>query len=70
MKNGKKEIKWNKDTKKMIRRYQFVISRLQTGYTMATHGYTINKQTIRTSALSVILGCRWTKFYGTAKKQR
>jgi hypothetical protein len=31
MKNRKKEIEWNKDTKKMKRRDQIVISRLQTG---------------------------------------
>jgi regulator of replication initiation timing len=44
MTNRKKEIEWNKDTKKMKRRDQVVISRLRTGYTMATHGYIINKQ--------------------------
>jgi hypothetical protein len=37
-------IEWIKDTKKMKRRDQVVISRIQTGYTMATHGYIINKQ--------------------------
>jgi hypothetical protein len=40
----KKEIECKKDTKKMKRQDQVVISRLQTGYTMATHGYIINKQ--------------------------
>jgi hypothetical protein len=44
MKNRKKEIEWNKDTKKMKKRDRVVISRLRTGYTMATHGYIINKQ--------------------------
>jgi hypothetical protein len=33
MKNRKKEMEWNKDTKKMKRRDQVVISRLRTGYT-------------------------------------
>jgi ribosomal protein L37AE/L43A len=42
--NGKKEIEWNKNTKKMKRRDQVVISRLGTGYTMTTHVYIINKQ--------------------------
>jgi hypothetical protein len=32
------------DTEKMKRRDQVVISRLKMGYTMATHGYIINKQ--------------------------
>jgi hypothetical protein len=44
MKNRKKEIEWNEDTKKRKRRDQVVISRIRTGYTMATHGYIINKQ--------------------------
>jgi hypothetical protein len=44
MKNKKKEIEWNEDMKKMKRRDQFVILRLRTGLTMATHGYIINKQ--------------------------
>jgi hypothetical protein len=44
MKNRKKEIEWNIDTKKMKRRDQVVISRLRTAYTMATHGYIINEQ--------------------------
>jgi hypothetical protein len=44
MKNRKKEIVWNEDTKKMKRRDQVVISGIRTGYTMATHGYIINKQ--------------------------
>jgi hypothetical protein len=44
MKNRKKEIESNKDRKKMKRRDQVVISRFQTGYTMVTHGYIINKQ--------------------------
>jgi hypothetical protein len=35
MKNGKKEIEWNKDTKKMKKRDQVVISKLRTGYTTA-----------------------------------
>jgi hypothetical protein len=43
MKNGRKEVEWNKDTKKMKRRNQVVISRLQTGYTMATHDYIIKQ---------------------------
>jgi hypothetical protein len=33
-----------KYTKKMKRRDQVIISRLRTNYTMATHGYIINKQ--------------------------
>jgi hypothetical protein len=44
MKNRKKEIEWNKDTKKIKRRDQIVISRLRTGYNMATHRNIINKQ--------------------------
>jgi hypothetical protein len=44
MKHSKKEIEWNKDTKMMKRRDQVVISRLRTCYTMAMHGYIINKQ--------------------------
>jgi hypothetical protein len=44
LKYRKKEIEWNIDTKKMKRRDQVVITRLRTGYTMATHGYIINKQ--------------------------
>jgi hypothetical protein len=44
MKKRKKEIEWSKDTKKMKRRDQVVISSLRTGYTMATHRYIINKQ--------------------------
>jgi hypothetical protein len=43
MKNMKKEIKWNRH-EKMKRRDQVVNSRSQTGYTMVTHGYIINKQ--------------------------
>jgi hypothetical protein len=42
MKNRKKEIEWNKDTKKIKRRDQVVISKLLTIYNMATHGYIIN----------------------------
>jgi hypothetical protein len=38
MKNRKKDIKWNKDTKKMKRRHNVIISRLRMSYTMATHG--------------------------------
>jgi hypothetical protein len=52
MKNMKKEIKWNKDTKKMKRRDQVVIFRFRTGYTMVTHGYIITSK----SALSVMSG--------------
>jgi hypothetical protein len=44
MKNKKKEIEWNKDTKEMKRRDHVVISRLRTDYTIVTHGYIINKQ--------------------------
>jgi uncharacterized membrane protein len=44
MKNRKKETEWNQDTKKMKRRDQVVISSLQSGYTIATYGYIINKQ--------------------------
>jgi hypothetical protein len=43
MKNMKKETKWNRH-EKMKRRDQVVNSRSQTGYTMVTHGYIINKQ--------------------------
>jgi hypothetical protein len=43
MKNRKKEMEWNIDTKKMKRQYQVVISRLRPGLTMAKHGYIMNK---------------------------
>jgi hypothetical protein len=44
MKNRKKEIEWNKDTKKMKRRDQVLISKFRSDYAMATNGYIINKQ--------------------------
>jgi hypothetical protein len=69
MKNRKKEIEWNKDTKKMKRRDQVVISRLRTGYTMATHGYIINKQdnnecpfcNVRLTVYHILWDCKETE---------
>jgi hypothetical protein len=43
MENRKKEIEWNEDTKKMKRQDQVVISRLQAGYSMATHAKNLKK---------------------------
>jgi hypothetical protein len=42
MKAGKTEHPYEADTKGMTRREQVLISRLQTGYTRATHGPRIN----------------------------
>jgi hypothetical protein len=56
------------------KRYQVVISRLRTGYTMATHGYIINKQNnnkcpvcnVRLTVDHILWDCKETK----AERQR
>jgi hypothetical protein len=54
MKNRKKEIEWNKDTKKMKKRDQVVMSRIQTGKAQCTDTSQTSK--ITTSSLSVMFG--------------